>query len=223
MIYTIDDAISPRLAAIQLIAPNLAREQMSKAGHYVKEAMRSSMRRRGHSWHQRVNSKGKIHPVKARNFKQLGRRTTRKGTPSHTPPSMANFITSYFQEKSGTLVVGGGHAGFRPIMRKDGKITGVGSYVKGIGKHSQSILHKLDTGERTMTTKKGTYNHGWWSNGAVGEKSFIKGANFKGRGFMNEGIRRASGKVNSMITSEYDKSFGRAMNRATVNVKRGAA
>lgn len=213
MRYEIEDNTREKLEAIRLIAPEMAKELASKAGFEVQRAMQTHMRQSKHHWFAKPSKGGIRTPYKDMSkTKELGRRTNRDATNATNPESMANFITNYFDEKNSLVVVGGTHRTFTPQIRKNGKIIGTGKSVKGVGKHSASILHKLDTGERNE-------HHGWWNGSSIGSESMIEGAIFRGRGFKRQGINDTRGYVNRMITSEYDKRVMQSIQGANIRTR----
>jgi len=151
--------------------------------------------------------------------KELGRRTKVDGSVEN-PASMENMISSFLMEKSGVLLVGGRNKAFTPIKRRDGKIVGVEKRQGAITKHTQSIIHKLDTGERNN-------HHGWLWNGSIEKKSMaggftstgLHGRRFKGRNFMRAGFRASTSYMKSQLTTAYEKTVGRAVNKVQVNLK----
>lgn len=214
MRYEIEDDTKDKLEAIRLIAPEMAKELASKAGFEVQRAMRTHMRQSKHHWFAKPSRGGIRTPYQDMSkTKELGRRTNMDATNATNPESMANFITNYFDEKNSLVVVGGTHRSFSPKIRKNGKIKGTGKKVNGVGKHSASILHKLDTGEQNE-------HHGWFDGYTIKKTSMIKGARFKGRGFKRQGINDTKGYVNRMITSEYDKRVMQSIQGATIRTRR---
>lgn len=218
MIYQIEDEISNRLEAIRLVAPELAREQMSKAGEKVKTAMRDNMQKHRHNWFSKRDKDGNLYLYQQKGRTViLGSRKDSKGNELSNPPSMANLITNYFDEKNGLVVVGGTHRGFRPIKRENGKVTGTLKYVKGIGKHQKAILQKLNSGDASAK------NYGWWHKGKLNtlkDEPEMQKRKFRKYGFMDEGISSTSSAVNNLITSEYEKMFMQTMQREKVKVRK---
>ncbi|MEA2091048.1 MAG: hypothetical protein U9O83_01630 [Campylobacterota bacterium] len=216
MIYELEDGISGKLEAIRLIAPELAREQVSKGGNAIRRSMRAGMMRHRHHWFARKDSDGNLYLARDKSkSKRLGQRFTRDGKPAQNPSSMANLITSYLDEKNGMLVVGGKHPSFSPIIRKNGKVAGKGARVKAVGGYAFSIIHKLSSG-------KSEGGHGWYMNGKLVEQKDMprmKNVKFIKRDFMRKGISASRSKFNSYITTEYDNLFKQTIQNEKVKVK----
>ena len=121
------------------------------------------------------------------------------------------MISSFLMEKSGVLVVGGLSPRHRAIKRRDGKIVGLTKSVGAVGQHTQSIIHKLDTGERNK-------HHGWGSMG-IEKRPFFPNAKFKGRHFMQAGFNDSQSYINQQLTTAYEDTVGRVVNEVQVKVK----
>lgn len=203
MIIDYYDGTTPMLSSIMHLSREVAFEQMSKIGNRVRENAGKRMRSKQHNWHQEsVN--GKLHPYYDKSFtKQLGKRTEKDGSVSKTS-SMSSMISSFLMEKHGTLVVGGRSPGHHAIKRLNGKIIGT-IYSPGVGKFTQSIIHKLDTGERNK-------HHGWGKAGSEKQNSFYKDKKFYAWGFMQEGFNDSQSYAKEQITTEYEKIVGRVIN-----------
>jgi len=210
----ITDGITPVLSGIAHVSRQVALEQMSKSGNYVRKAARNRMRmpRNRHHWFQKLGSLGKRAPYKdLNNTKELGFRTKIDGTPA-SPESMSNMITSYLSEASRIMVVGGTHKRGTQVLRRDGQIMGK-TTVYGVSKHTWSILNKLDRGARNEF-------HGWGPNGV--NKLSMKGfrsANYVPHNFMLQGLADATPYIAQQLHSEYEKIIGKAVNRVNVQVK----
>lgn len=217
MIYEIEDEILNKLEAIRLVAPELAREQMSRGGEIVKTAMRKNMVRHKHNWFTKRDKKGDLYIYEnKKKTKVLGRRTKADGSNLNTPESMSNFITNYFDEKNGLLVVGGSHRGFNPILRDKGKVTGRGGYVKGIGKHTKAIIHKMNSGQAGE-------NYGWWYKNSLRklkDEPNMEKKKFRAWNFMRDGINDTKSEFNSLITTEYDRLFMQTVMNQKVKVRK---
>lgn len=220
MIYEIYDSSNPILEAIKTLAPEVAKEQISKAGNSVKKAMQERAKKRSHGWFQKLSKNNKKYLIKSKyKRKTLGDRDNLYGTATGAD-NVVDIISSYFMEQHGTLVVGGVHKAFTPILRKNGKVVGVGKRVKGRGRELQAIIHKLDTGERNK-------DHGWYVNGKISKKSMrekgkglgIYGKKFKGRYFMRRGIIDAKGDIKTRLTSEYSSIMKTQLSRITIKRK----
>jgi len=193
MIYEIEDQIIGKLESIRLVAPELAKEAMSRGGAKVNDAMRKAMKSKRHNRFVFRDGKGNLKMYWSKTkTKTLGDRE------NSSPASMANFITNFFDEKNNILVVGGMQKSAHAIKRQDGKIVGR-SYLRGVGKHSYSILHKLDTGERNK-------EHYWHPKGKGNEPSMER-IKFKPYWFKREGIRNSRGDFDNEITSKFEQQF----------------
>lgn len=212
MQIVIQDATTPMLSVIAQMSKDVAYEQMSKAGNAIR--VNAGLRMKSHStnWFQRVGKKGKREPfLNLAETKELGLRTGRDGNVLSTP-SMSNFISSNLMEASGVLVVGGRNAKKQVIYRKDGLIVGSGK-LDTISKFTQSIINKLDTGVRNEY-------HGWGSNGSEkGSMKNFRGANYRATNFMMEGYMDSVPYIRDQLTTAYEQTIGRAINREAVNIK----
>jgi hypothetical protein len=222
MIIEINDMTTPMLQAIRTVSREVAYEQMSKIGNAVrkKAGNQMTMSKNRHHWLQRKSKiTGKLYSYKSKSeTKELGQRTNPNGDIDN-PDSMRNMISSFLMEKNGTLVVGGRNKAFTPVTRKDGVITGTGRRQSSITKHTQSIIHKLDTGEREIKTgDRGTFKHGWGAGGIIKESVF-ENPKFKGRHFMMKGFGDSIPYMRSQLTAGYEKTVGRAVNKVKVNLK----
>jgi len=214
MIIEINDSTTPMLSAIARISRDVAFEHMSKIGNTVRKnagiRMRSSRNR--HNWFQRLGKNGKRVPYKdVGSTKELGRRTRLDGT-SDNPNSMANMISSNLMEDSGTLVVGGRNARKYQTRRVDGEAVG---FIKldAITKHSQSIINKLDQGERNVY-------HGWGKKGLkTASMPNFRTAQYRRTNFMIKGFGDSAAYMKSELTSGYEKTVGRAVNKVQVRLK----
>jgi hypothetical protein len=192
MIYEIDDQIIAKIESIRLIAPELAKEAVSKGGAKVNDAMRNEMKAIRHNRFTYRNGSGNLIMYFSKNkTKTLGARK------NGSPESMANFISNYFDEKNNLLVVGGMHKSTYAINRENGKIVGR-TFLKGIGKHSYSMLHKMDTGERNE-------HHGWWSGRNKRTEPYMEDKNFIDYQYKRKGIKKSEGAFNQEINQKYDQ------------------
>jgi len=219
MIIEINDATTPMLQAIKVVSRDVAYEQMSKIGNKIRVNAGNRMTRSRHSWLQKQTKAGKRSPYYSKSkTKEFGQRTKLNGG-ADTPRSMKNMISSFLMEKSGVLMVGGKNKAFTPIKRKDGEIVGTEKRQGAITPHTQSIIHKLDTGKRNK-------DHGWGPAGIL-KKSMVGGSTtrgmggrlFKGRGFMKDGFRDSVPYMKTQLTSGYEKTIGRAVNKVSVKIK----
>lgn len=214
MIVEITDSTEPMLSAIALVSRDVAFEQMSKIGNAIRRNVGNRMvnPRNKHHWFQVASRNGKrsprYYPTK---LKELGLRTNLDGSTA-SPDSMRNMITSNLMEESGLLVVGGRNKRKKVTYRRDGQIVGSGA-IPAITKHTQSIIHKLDEGERNEY-------HGWGSTG-INKQSMhgFRNARYRKTGFMNQGFKDAIPYMKQELTTGYEKTVGRAVNRVQVNLK----
>lgn len=214
MIIELQDATTPMLSVIANASREVAFEQMSKIGNELRGNIgkRVQSARNRHNWFHVVDKNGKRSPRKRmKGTKELGQRTELDGSVSN-PPSMANFISSNLMEASGTLVVGGRNKKGRYVKREDGVIVGSGQ-LDAITKHTQSIINKLDTGQRNEY-------HGW-NKGGVDKASMPKfrNAKYRAANFMMEGFRDSLPYMEKSLTTEYERVIGRAVNKKAVNLK----
>lgn len=213
MVIEVRDGMTPVLEAIQHISRDVAFEVMSKVGNTIRLNAGNRMRSPSHhhGWMQ-VSHKGRLEPYFSQTkTKELGERTDKSGKTA-SPDSMSAMISSFLMEKSGVLVVGGLSPNFTPITRKDGKITGVGKRVGAIGQHTQSIIHKLDTGERNK-------HHGWGKLGRIKQNPFFRDPRFKGRHFMKAGFNDSKSYMAQQLTTAYKEIVGRAINKVEIKPK----
>lgn len=197
------DGISKSFTIIQASSREVAMEVMSKAGHYAMMGARSKMKSYSHHWFRKLYKDGVVRPYYAKTAtKQLGLRVDKRGK-IDSPRSMSNFITSFLMEKSETVIVGGTHRRFRPIMRRNGKVVGFAGTVGGVSRASQAILNKLDTG---------TFNSYYRDSG------FAKNPKYVTRPFMVAGFNSAEPKIRATLTTEYIKIVKQALAREKVPV-----
>jgi hypothetical protein len=211
MIVEINDMTTPMLSVIRVTSKDVAYEQMSKIGDHTRKRAKDRMGYTRHNWLQKPKG-GRLTPYLSKTkTKILGQRTTRDGSVDN-PKSMGNMISSNLMEESGTLIVGGRNKRKKVIYRRDGKIVGTG-ILPTITRHAQSIIHKLDTGERNEA-------HGWGSTGSK-KKSMegFKNADYRARGFMLSGFRDATPYMQTALTSRYEEIVGRAVNKVVVKLK----
>lgn len=214
MIIEIRDATTPMLSVIANASRDVAFEQMSKYGNELRGNIGKRMKlpRNKHHWFQVADKNGKRSPRKRmKQTKELGQRTELDGSTS-SPGSMANFISSNLMEASGTLVVGGANKRGRYVKRLDGKIVGDGER-KAITKHTQSIINKLDTGQRNEY-------HGWNKSG-VDKTSMplFRNVKYRAANFMMEGFRDSLLYMEEALTAQYERVIGRVVNKKAVNIK----
>lgn len=237
MIVEINDMNTPMMQAIRNVSREVAFEHMSKIGNKVKvnAGKKMNQQRHRHSWLQQPRKTARISRLEKRGNKKvrvygakklselspyysktrqknLGQRTRPEGS-LDSPASMSNMISSFLMEKSGVLIVGGKNKAFTPVKRKDGEIVGVEKRQSSITAHSQSIIHKLDTGERNRF-------HGWGASGSLKSSmpNFEK-ARYRGRRFMRDGFNQSIPYMKQELTSGYVKTVGRAVNKVKVRLK----
>jgi len=214
VIVEINDMTTPMLQTIRTVSRDVAFEHMSKIGNKVRVNAGKAMnqQRHRHSWlNKKTKAGGRSPYYSSTKQKNLGHRT-KPGGALDNPSSMSNMISSFLMEKSGVLLVGGRNKAFTPIRRKDGKVVGTAKRQGAITKHTQSIIHKLDTGERNE-------NHGWGKAGNKPSMEGFKDARYKGRRFMRDGFNKSIPYMKSELTSGYEKTVGRAVNKVSVNLK----
>ena len=211
MIVEINDMTTPMLSVIRQASRDVAYEQMSKIGNHIRKRVKDRMAYTRHNWIQKSKD-GKLTPYLSKSKTKIsGQRTMQDGSVDD-PKSMGNMISSNLMEESGTLIVGGRNKKKKVVYRKDGKEVGVG-VLPTITAHSQSIIHKLDTGERSSA-------HGWGKSGF--KKTSMRGfknANYKARGFMLSGFRDSRAYMQDALTSRYEEIVGRAVNKVVVRLK----
>lgn len=200
----IDDGIIASFRVLSVVAREVAMEQMSKSGIAVQKSMRKALSSNGSNYITRVGANGP-YLEKVVGGRQYGLRESHtQDNVDSNPPSMGSMLTSFLMEKSQTLVVGGMNPRFRPLLRKNGKVVGLGSAVPAVGARTAAILHRMDTGEqladypiRSMLTPDA-----------------------EPRGFMLKGIRNASGNVRAYLSSGFSEASSKAVNKAEVKIIR---
>jgi hypothetical protein len=205
-VHVLDGAI-PMIDKIMERNIGVALESLSVAGSHIQRGARTAFGRHEHNWQQRINQNTEKRQIyKSDSKRMLGYRMSYATGGSASPDNMKHMITSYLDEKNMLVVVGGMHKGFTPNERKDGVITGKKSYVKGVSKHTHSILHKLNFGERNE-------HHNW--DGGDSMKSF-EGADYVARHFMEEGLSSSQGAMLDAMTRRYEKTLYKAVNNANI-------
>lgn len=186
MIVTSEDGILHAFNQIKVLSREVAYEQMSKAGNAVRVSMRSALESKATSFVTRVGKNGAY--LERTSTRNLGGResTTQDGLASD-PSNMSAFINSFLMEKSGTLVVGGAHPRFTPLLRKNGEVVGTGAPVGAVSPRTIAILHRMDTGVE---------NSDYPQHSKLAQ-------DVKGRHFMTEGMSRASGKVRAYLAGGF--------------------
>jgi hypothetical protein len=207
---TIFDKTTPLLQEIAKVSYGMALESLSVAGSHVRDASRKALIRHKHNWQQEVNLSGNRRIYYDTTPRELGLRMSHKTGLLDKPDSMANFITSYLMEKSMTVVIGAKHPSFVPNKREDGKVTGKLGRVNAVSKHTHSILHKLNFGERND-------EHNWGGKDSM--KNF-EGANYVARNFMDDGYTMSKGAVIKSMTTRYEKMLHRAISKVNVVAER---
>lgn len=218
MIIEISDTTTPMLSAIAQVSAYSAYEQMGKIGAKAKKNAGNRMRsiKNRHHWFQRENTSKKKKTERVPYYdntraKELGQRTEPDGRIS-TTPSMDNFITSNLMESSGVLVVGGRNRAKYAYRYNDGVQGAQDQFVPAVTDQSQAILIKLDQGKRSQY-------HGW---GKMGEKTKsmnnFRNAKYKANDFMGQGFRDTMPDMQNMLTSEYERVVGRAVNKVNIKI-----
>lgn len=185
----------------------VALESLSVAGNILRNNARNSMKSKSVHWSTDYANGKKLIKKDASALKELGLRITASGVAN--PSSMANMITSYLMPKSLVVVVGGKHRTTTLTKYRDGKPAGT-IRVKGVGKSTQAILHKLNFGEITEDYSRG--------NSEESIKGF-KNAKYVGYHFMEEGYRNSTAAIADAMTIRYEKILGRAIDIANVQVR----
>ena len=218
------------LVGLHSISKGIMLEQSSKAGNIAREAVRREFRKSTTEWTQayetdkngnkrRVLRKGSIaggNFVMAKTNFQLGKRIKhrRKGGLDN-PPNMANFITSYTHETTGTTVVGGKHKSFTPNKIRNGEIVGTLPRVGGVSKQTISILEKLNFGN--LNGKHAQYFK--WKNGKDSIEQFD--GKWKQRNFFEKGWSASRGVVITTMTNELQRHIAQKANNTDLSkVKR---
>ena len=215
MIVEINDMTTPMLQAIAAVSRDVAFEHMSKVGFRTKlnAGKQMNQQRNRHSWlNRKSKAGGRSYYYSKSKQKNLGHRTNPDGKLDN-PPSMKAMISWFLMEKSGVLIIGGKSPAHRPIKRRDGEIVGVMDRQAPITAQTQAIIHKLDTGERNS-------NHGWGHLGRdIESMDRFKNARYRGRRFMQDGFNRSIPYMKQELTSGYEKTVGRAVNKVKVKLK----
>jgi hypothetical protein len=214
MVY---DGLNPLLDEIANLSRGVALESLSVAGSKIRDSARAEFERsEGHRWFQQILNKSvgklgnrRIYQSKD-SYKLFGLRTSYKTGQLSNPPSMKSFITSYLMDKSLTVVVGGMHPKFKPIIYRDGKVKGTLPSVAGVSKRSHAILHKLNYGEQNEYHR--------WDEGKESIKQFKN--KWKPRHFMGKGYGQAKPAVNEALTKRLLQHVGKAVNRIEIKKRK---
>lgn len=208
------DGMTPMLEKIQLLSHGMALESLSVAGSHLQREARAAMRRKKHTWHQ-IFKNGKI-IVQQGELRELGLRISHNDGSLANPDSMSAMITSYLNEKSMVVTVGGRHKAFTPTKRENGVVTGKLKRVGSVGKQTHGILHKLNFGGK-LSDQLEYYDRG-------DNPANFKNATYRGYDFMGQGYRNSISSITEAMTSRYERLLHKAVNRADVKVKsRGIA
>ena len=199
---SIEDGGNGLLQQISLVSHFAGLEALSKAGNAIKDEQRKAMKSMKSHWIKEfVNGKLNIRFDKGYSA-ELGKRISHATGDTENPDSMSNFITSYLMDKSNTVVIGGMHKRFRPMMIKDGEFRGYESSVGATSKKTHAILLKMDSGKKNKYYKDG-----------VTEDPRV-------RGFMAKGYRSASSKVKDIMLNQHEKIVGRKINTTKIKVEK---
>ncbi len=196
-----EDEILGTFQELENMSYQVAMEQMSKSGMVMAFAMRDAMTSMSSYSVTRVSKGGKAYLERSAPLPLGTRQSMQRDNDPTRPASMSNLINSFLMEKHGTLVVGGAHPGFRPVLRKDGKVVGKGRYVHGVSQKSVSILHRMDTGEENQYYDKSTQ---------------LGDVPPGGYGFMNKGKTAAMGKVRALLTEGFFRVYRQAEKKVKV-------
>jgi hypothetical protein len=198
------------LAGIETISKGSMLEQSSKAGNKVRLAVRGEFLRSHTNWVQYYqNGKRKL---KKTNIKQtLGKRIAHRNKGGFDDPmNMANFITSFTHQTTGTTVVGGGHRAFRPFIIKDGKIKGRLGTVGATSRQTLAILEKLNYGDDVGKNKDQLF---WRAkNGRRSYVSLFHPSTWKPRHFFEKGWNSKKSDVISDMTTRLEVLIGKRAN-----------
>lgn len=183
---------------LKTISREVMMQQMSKAGNEVRKNTRSSMKSHGSFYITRVGKHGAY--LQKTSGRQFGLRESHKvDGEASSPNSVASMIDSFLMVKSETLVVGGMHPKFRPVLREDGEVKGLGDPVSAVGARTAAILHRMDTGKELPDYP-------------VGSRLYDE---IEGRQFMKHGINRSMGEVQTILEAGYVNVSERAVNKAS--------
>lgn len=204
------DGTTPMLEKIQLLSHGMALEVLSVAGSILQKNARNAMKRSSHNWHQ-IYRNGKM-TVKKGELRELGLRINQTTGSSANPDSMSNMITSYLNEKSMVVTIGGRHKSFTPNKRTGGVVTGRLGRINSVGKKTHSIIHKLNFGgylDKQLPDYERAKNQ-------IGTKH----TKYKGYHFMEQGYSESKAAMVDAMTNRYNSLLHKAVNRADVKVRR---
>ncbi len=190
-----EDEILGAFKQIGEISYQVQMEQMSKAGYYVQTAMRNALTSNRASSVTRVNSSGTAYLEGNHNLPLGVRQSMQRDEEPGTPENMESYIGSFLMEKHETLVVGGAFPTFRPTLREEGRVVGIGTEVTGVAQKTISILHRMDTGEENSYYDKSTQ---------------LADIPPGGYNFMNEGKSKSANKVRALLTEGFFKVYRQA-------------
>jgi len=183
-------------------APNIALEQMSKAGSEVREQQRKALKSTTVHTVTRVGKNGKKYLADAGASRAFGARE--EDNQDANPSNMASFINSFLMEGRMVMVVNGSHRAFRPILRRDGEVIGVGNLVGGVSKETHAILQRMNDNKilsdypirSQLATKKQIGTH-----------------------YADTGNSRAKPKVVEYLTKGYEKTMERVIKKSEKQIK----
>jgi len=205
---SIYDGTTPLLDEILKLSYGVALESLSVAGSILRDNARKSMKSKSHHWVSDYATGKRVIKKDLSSFKELGIRISSSGTAAN-PASMSSMLTSFLMPKSLTVVIGGKHPSATLTKYTDGKPSG-SIRVKGVGKATHAILHKLNFGERNE-------HHSW--NGNKDSMKRFRDAKYVGYHFMEDGYSAAKSGIEDALTKRYEKLLHKAVNRADVKVK----
>ena len=218
MIYKIDSSelleVTQLLTGIGAISKLAMIEQSSKAGNKTRLAVRRAFIASSTQWTQKYVEGRRVLEKRSNYNHVLGKRIAhRSGGGVDNPANMANFITSFTHQTTGTTVVGGTHPAHRPIEIKDGKVKGRLKRQPGISKQTIAILEKLNYGASRDTQGRFSDKLRWHD----GKDSMFDEKLWKPRHFFEKGWNIAKGEVIADMTTRLAEMIGKQANNTDLS------
>lgn len=193
--FTFEDSATPMIDALLVLHQGYALEALGAAGGHLRKAIRAEILNVTSNWAFTIDDNGTYVPYITGDTRMGMHRYSHKTGAMTSPSSMANFVTSYIDEKNLMAVVGGVHRSSPQNKYRDGKIVG-SFFLGGVGRNSLAILEKVNYG--SMGTSAGFDYQ---------TKSPIRNPTFKARFFINKGKSRGLSRATQAVTERYSKAF----------------
>ncbi len=197
----ISDTLTPLLEELKGRTHGLAQQALQIAGSKVAKAARTEMEKMGTHWFNDVINGEYTIWRNPSAIKQLGARISHTDGGGMSPANVSSQIHFYLAPHALTVVVGGAHPTFRPVIFKEGLPSGYMGTIGKVGTEGRAIIHKLNTGE---IVDEHPYAGG---NTPIPDAQYVKG-----RYFMERGFAIATKDVYDAFGDRFEKEFAMTVN-----------